>query len=403
MLGSADKAKDAIKGLRDFSASTPFQFEGIAQSARQLLAFGVTSDELQGKLKFLGDIASGAGVPLNDMAAIFGKAKAKGKAMTEELLQMSDRGVPIIKVLGERLGKTGEEIFDMASKGEISFDILESALKSMSEEGGIFFNLMDERSKTLSGRLSTLKDNIINASVPLGNAFLPIIESIAEKLIPLVEKLGQWIEKHPQLTKYIALSVLGLTGLVTVLGILGLAVGLITSAVTTLGITMAGVLSATGLGLIIGGAILLGNALKDLIATTYEVEVTWKDVWNEIIDFTSDIILGIIKIFDKLAGVFDKIKNGAKGVFSSIKSGASDIIERTANVINVNDAIITPKGDVVKPASDDYLIATKNPNGMGGQTYNFDFTNATITNKEQFINDIKTQLGRGLQLKQIGI
>ena len=61
-----------------------------------LLAFGVEGDQIIGKLQFLGDIASGAGVPIQDLAQIYGKAMAKGKAQTEELNQMSERGVPIL-------------------------------------------------------------------------------------------------------------------------------------------------------------------------------------------------------------------------------------------------------------------------------------------------------------------
>lgn len=401
MIGSAEKAKETIRGLRDFTAKTPFQFDGVAKASRQLLSFGVSSEELQGKLKFLGDIAAGANIPLSDMAAIFGKSKAKGKAMTEELLQLSDRGVPIIAVLAEKMGVAESAIFDMASKGEISFDILQNSLISMSEEGGIFFDLMTKMSGTVAGRFSTLKDNIQILAQSIGTQFLPIVADLLEKVMPLVIELGEWVEANPELTETILLATLAVTGIVAAVGGLAVGVWAVNTAMVTLGITTKGLMSGGVWGLIIVGVIYLANKLKDLIAEFYGVKLTWKEIWDDIIGHTSDAILSITKWIDKLVQKFNVVKFLFQDIKEKVTAGAIDLAGR---VIKVDDAIITPRGDVIQPADDDYIIATKDPSGLGGgQTINFDFTNATITNKEQFINDIKMQLGRSVQLKGIGI
>ena len=94
MLGSARAAKDMIEDLSYFAATTPFQLTDIGFATKSLIAFGVRGDEVIGKLQFLGDIAAGTGVPLGELAQIYGKALAKGKAQTEELNQMSERGRP---------------------------------------------------------------------------------------------------------------------------------------------------------------------------------------------------------------------------------------------------------------------------------------------------------------------
>lgn len=400
MIGSAEKAQETIRGLRDFTAKTPFQFDGVAKSARQLLSFGVSSEDLQGKLKFLGDIAAGANVPLSDMAAIFGKSKAKGKAMTEELLQLSDRGVPIIAVLAKQMGVAESGIFDMAAQGAISFDILQGALMSMSEEGGIFFDLMTKMSATVEGRFSTLKDNIQIVAQTIGEQFLPMVADLLEKVMPLVIGLGEWVEKNPDLTKKIIIVTVAVAGLTAGAGLLGLAVLGVTAGIGALGITMAAIMTGTVWGLIIAGVILLANKLKGIIEEVYGVEVTWKEVWNNIIDFTSDIFLKMFDWIDKLIEKFNVVKFVFQDIASKVTAGAVDLAGR---VIKVDDAIITPQGQVIQPADDDYIIATKDPGAMGGNTFNFDFTNATITNKEQFMNDVKIQLGRGMQLKGVGI
>jgi len=234
MLGSADKAVKMMKDLQNFSATTPFQFDDISKSATQLLAFGVESDEIQNKLRFLGDIAAGANVPLTDMAAIFGKAKAKGKAMTEELLQLSDRGVPVIKVLAEQLKTTEGDIFELASQGKISFEIIQTALKSMSEEGGLFFDLMRKQSMTLDGRISTLKDNFTLLKAALGSLFLGQSGEIVVKMTAIVEKVKEWIKANPELAKTLIITGSAIIALATGLAILGIAIPAIKTAVLAL-------------------------------------------------------------------------------------------------------------------------------------------------------------------------
>ena len=165
LLGSESKALDMVKRLTDFTAKTPFQLEDVGAAGKMLLSFGVAGDDLLDRLQLLGDIASGANVPLNEMAAIYGKTVSKGKAQTEELNQMSERGVPIIqalvdlhKDLGYEISK--QDVYDAASQGKITAQNIEDALRRMSAEGGLFFKQMELQSQSLFGLVSTVKDNI---------------------------------------------------------------------------------------------------------------------------------------------------------------------------------------------------------------------------------------------------
>ena len=171
MLGSAEKAKKMIAELAEFSAKTPFQFEDIIQATRTLLAFGVSSSEVNNKLQYLGDIAAGAQVPLAELAQIFGKVQTKGKAMTEEILQMSERGIPVIDALAKEFGVSKEAIFKMAEQGKLTATVVEKALKGMTTEGGIFANQMVKQSETIMGRWSTLKDVTTLSFSALGSVF----------------------------------------------------------------------------------------------------------------------------------------------------------------------------------------------------------------------------------------
>ena len=165
LLGSESKALEMVKQLTDFTAKTPFQLEDVGAAGKMLLSFGVAGDDLLDRLQLLGDIASGANVPLNELAATYGKTVSKGKAQTEELNQLSERGVPIIqalvdlhKDLGYEISK--QDVYDAAAAGKITAQNIEDALRRMSAEGGLFFKQMELQSQSLFGLVSTVKDNI---------------------------------------------------------------------------------------------------------------------------------------------------------------------------------------------------------------------------------------------------
>ncbi len=252
MLGSVDAATSMVKKLMTFAASTPFQLEGIGASAKQLLAFGVSAGDIINRLTLLGNISAGANIPLEEMASIFGKAKAKGKAMTEELLQLSDRGVPIIAALAKGLGKTKNEIFTLASQGKISFDILLKGLQSMTAEGGIFHAQMQKQSQSLFGIYSTLKDNVFNALSEIGRTINEVfdVKSNMQALILWVQdatkRFVEFAKVHPELTKI----GLGLSVIVAAAGPVLLVVGAL----------------ASGFGVVASGAGLVAGGLGSLIA-----------------------------------------------------------------------------------------------------------------------------------------
>ena len=53
MLGDADQAKALLQELSDFAKTTPFELQGIRESAKQLLAMGVSAEEIIPTLKAL--------------------------------------------------------------------------------------------------------------------------------------------------------------------------------------------------------------------------------------------------------------------------------------------------------------------------------------------------------------
>jgi tape measure domain-containing protein len=176
LTGSAENARKTVKQLTDFTASTPFQLEGVANAGRQIIAAQGDTRALNEQLKVLGDIAATAQVPIDELASIYTKAFNKGKVQAEELNQISERGIPIIKALAEQFGVSTNEVFKLGSEGKIQFEDLQEAFVGFAQEGGFAFDAMARQSQTVNGLLSTLKDNVGLALAELGNEISEAID-----------------------------------------------------------------------------------------------------------------------------------------------------------------------------------------------------------------------------------
>lgn len=194
MIGDSQRAKQLLEELRDFGANTPFELPGLATATRQLLTGQVAVENLLPTLRMIGDVASGTNTPIEEMARAFAKAANRGKVTNEILDLFTDRGVPILKLLADQLGVTADEIFDMASKGQIGFANLQAAMRSLTVEGGMFHNMMQKQSATTNGLLSTLKDNIAEVFRIIGKPTNDFLKPILERNIERVKRLGTGLQ-----------------------------------------------------------------------------------------------------------------------------------------------------------------------------------------------------------------
>lgn len=160
MLQSREKADKLMSEAVDFAARTPFDLQGVASGIRQLLAYGTAAEDAIKEVEMLGNVAAGLSVPLNDMIYLYGTLRSQGRAYTVDIRQFAGRGVPIYEELSKVLGVSVAQVNEFITAGKVGFAEVEQAFKNMTSEGGMFYNLMREQSKTITGQISNLKDNI---------------------------------------------------------------------------------------------------------------------------------------------------------------------------------------------------------------------------------------------------
>ena len=170
MLKSKEKANALMAQMTDLAAKTPFGLQEVSEGAKRLLAFQVPAEEVTETLRRMGDVAAGLGVPMGQLIHVYGQVKAQGKLMTNDLYQFMNAGIPIIAELSKVVGKSETEIKDMVSAGKIGFPEVQAVIKNMTNEGGLFFNLMAEQSKSLGGQISNLRDSFDQMLNEIGKA-----------------------------------------------------------------------------------------------------------------------------------------------------------------------------------------------------------------------------------------
>ena len=187
MLKSKEKANELMAQLTDLAAKTPFGLQEVSEGAKRLLAFQVPAEEVTETLRRMGDVAAGLGVPMGQLIHVYGQVKAQGKLMTNDLYQFMNAGIPIIAELSKVVGKSETEIKDMVSAGKIGFPEIQAVIKNMTNEGGLFFNLMAEQSKSLGGQISNLQDNFDQMLNEIGKASEGVVSGAISGVAYLVE------------------------------------------------------------------------------------------------------------------------------------------------------------------------------------------------------------------------
>lgn len=158
MLKSKEKADKLMSELVDIAAKTPFDLQGVASSAKQMIAYGSSAENVGDELVMLGNVAAGVGSQLSEIAYLYGTLRTQGRAYAVDIRQFAGRGIPIYEELAKVLGVTKDEVSGLVKEGKVGFKEVEQAFRNMTSESGIYYNLMQEQSKSLTGQLSNLGD-----------------------------------------------------------------------------------------------------------------------------------------------------------------------------------------------------------------------------------------------------
>jgi tape measure domain-containing protein len=189
LLKSPQEAKRHLSELAAFAAHTPFEFAGLRTLSTQLLAFSFTARDVVPMLTTLGDAGSALGKGpegLERMIRAIGQMHAKGRVQMQELLQLTEAGVPAFEILQDELGLTAAQVGEIGRQGVSAKDGIAALLRGMDK---LYGGGMAQQSESLFGVLSNLSDQFQLLGMEIGETLLPYAKSAAESVVKLTEAL----------------------------------------------------------------------------------------------------------------------------------------------------------------------------------------------------------------------
>lgn len=195
-LGTANKANQFFSDLQRYSYNNVFEFADLSKQAAQLLAFRNNAEDVIPIIDRLSNIAAGANAPLGEFVSLWNKAKANNKLLSQDIQMWESRGVPIVYELAQAYGKSEQQIRQMVSAGKVGFKELETAINSLTDRGGMFAGMMQEKMKTLGDSIGLLQDNITNMFNELGAQNQGVLKAgidLANRAVENYDKLGRML------------------------------------------------------------------------------------------------------------------------------------------------------------------------------------------------------------------
>ena len=195
LLGSQAQANALLQEIREYGTVTPYDTEGLAQAARLMLSYGMSSSKIMPTLQMLGDIAMGDKYKLQSLTLAFSQMSASGRVCKEDLNQMVDAGFNPLQIISEKTGKSIGELTDEVSKGAISVQDIEQAFIDATSEGGKFHNMVNNMSDSIAGKTAQMTDNWEAFKASIGGLLKPAYLGAIQTTTSAIDALTKTIER----------------------------------------------------------------------------------------------------------------------------------------------------------------------------------------------------------------
>lgn len=204
MEGSANKvAFETMAGTAPggqlYNDITKFAQESIFGNelygnAKQMLAYGIAAKDIMPNLKMLGDVSMGNKEHLNSLTLAFSQTTAAGKLMGQDLLQYIAAGFNPLQTIAEKTGKKYADLRSAMEDGKISADMVRQAFVIATSEGGRFYKMTENVSKTAFGKWDIFKGNVQGVALNAGTKILPAVSAYIDSFTQSLDKMAPVID-----------------------------------------------------------------------------------------------------------------------------------------------------------------------------------------------------------------
>lgn len=181
--GSQEAANKLLDECNQYAAKSPYQKLGMQEAATSMLKLGVSSDQVSGTLRMLGDVAMGDQGKLQELSVAMATISTAGRMQKEEFDSLVKAGYNPLQDIADLTGEKVEELEEKLKNEGLSADLVSLALRKATSEGGQFHGMSDRLANTSWAKLE-------NMTKTLENTFLELFRAVQPVLIPALDGLG---------------------------------------------------------------------------------------------------------------------------------------------------------------------------------------------------------------------
>lgn len=323
---SAEKWKKLFTDIQKAAAKTPFESSDLVQATSTMLQFGVAQETVMKDMMMLWDISWGNANKLKSLALVYGQVSSAGKLTWQDLLQMINLWFNPLKQISDKTGESMASLREKMEDWQISFDMVKQTMIDATSAWGLFFGMMDKKSATFSGVMSTLRDNIwVTLASIWGFSNGEVIEwGLLDKLtdavnmvLPYLEKITNWANENPEYARNIFLAVSAVVALTTAIWLLGVAIPSIIAGFTAIKFAIV----AISWPIWILTALLVGLAIY-IYKNFDEIKTFWIWVWTQIKNWFLNFIASAKK---RGTNLIDMIVWWIKGKINDVRNAVSNV------------------------------------------------------------------------------
>ena len=182
LLGNADDAEAMFRTLHRLAANTPFEFPGLADAGKRLVAMGFSAQGAQKALEASANAAAALGKGqegIDRIGLALGQTSVKAKASAEEMMQLAEVGVNPYEILQEKLGLTADQAANLGNQNISGKKVAEALVEGMQEK---FAGSSKALSDSFTGMIATIEDDVAYIFGDIGESLFEAVKEPVGKV-----------------------------------------------------------------------------------------------------------------------------------------------------------------------------------------------------------------------------
>lgn len=191
-----ESAEQLIANMQQIGEASAYDTSQLTPMARAWVNIGDNAEQATAKMQTIVDAGSAYGLSVDQIDRVntaLTQMQMKGKISAEEMMQLTEAGLPAWNLLSEQMGVPVATLQDMASKGELTQDAMNALFDGMkAKTEGAASSLSD----SLMGKFSNMQEALTNSLSGVGD-----IISKAFDVPGILDQLGevaQSVKTHVQ-------------------------------------------------------------------------------------------------------------------------------------------------------------------------------------------------------------